>query len=432
MKVAVTAFILICSMCTCYAQFTGGTGSGHAGRIIVSSVCSYANSNPFKGGNADGEANLRQINSACSYASSNPFAGGDADGHSSLRLTNVSCTTPSSNPYTGGVADGHSDAVLTNISCSITSTNPFAGGDADGHANSGITNSVCSITSTNPFAGGNADGHSNSGYINTVCTVTSTNPFAGGMADGHSNKRITNISCPVTTMSPFFGGVADGHAAIAMINSVCSTTNSSPFYGGRNNLYTSKFNLVCGGTLPVELLSFHAQPEGEKVAVTWSTATEINNDYYSVEKSKDGNWFSQFDKVRGAGNSNRIIYYKSYDYNPYTGDSYYRLKQTDYNGDYKYSNTVRVSIDDELTCRIYPNPCFGEKVIVMLSGKKKERLEITLFDSNGMVVYNSHEIFERDGESGFPINPGSRLQSGVYMVVINTDAKSINKKLVVE
>lgn len=419
-------------MCACFAQYTGGNGSGHAGRITVSSVCSFANTNPFRGGNADGHANLRRVNSACSYASTNPYAGGVADGHANSRVTNVTCTTPSSNPYTGGVADGHANSGVTNLVCSITSTNPYAGGVADGHANSRVTNLVCSITSTNPFAGGIADGHSNSRYINTVCSVISTNPFAGGVADGHANMRRVNTVCSITNTNPFAGGFADGHANMRRTNTVCSSTVMSPFFGGRNNLYTVKFNLVCGSSLPVELLSFNAKPEGEKVAVTWSTASEINNDYFSVEKSKDGNWFSQFDQVRGAGNSNSINNYKSYDYNPYTGDSYYRLKQTDYNGDYKYSNTVRVSIADELTCKIYPNPCFGEKVIVMLNGKKKEPVEITLFDSNGMVVYNSHEVFQRDGESGFPINPGSRLQAGVYMVVINTDAKSINKKLVVE
>jgi hypothetical protein len=391
----------------CNAQFTGGNGSGHSMLNQVNTTCSYGSSNPYTGGNADGSANTRRTNISCSYVVNNPFYGGTGDGHAAINITNTVCSITSTSVFAGGIADGHSNTRLSNIACTYASTNVFVGGIADGHANSRINNIACS-------------------YI-------STNPFAGGIADGHSNWRITNITCPVISLNPFYGGFADGHSNRRITNVSCSTTPSSPYIGGRNSLYLNKFDIPCSNSvLPVELLRFNAKPEGDKVVVTWTTASESNSDYFSVERSKDGSYFSQFDIVRGAGNSNKIIDYKTYDYHPASGDSYYRLRQTDFNGDYRYSNIVQVHMSDEMNCRIYPNPSSGQKIFITITGRRKMQLEVKLFDANGMIIFSNHHIFDKDGESTFPLTPSAQLQSGVYMVVISTDDKTINRKLVVE
>ncbi|MBK9423627.1 MAG: hypothetical protein IPN54_05800 [Bacteroidetes bacterium] len=84
--------------------------------------------------------------------------------------------------------------------------------------------------------------------------------------------------------------------------------------------------------LPVELLYFNAFKYNEQVKVEWVTATEINNDYYIVERSSDGTDFEMVEVVPGAGNSNFLINYFIFDKDPFSGKSYYRLKQVDFDG----------------------------------------------------------------------------------------------------
>jgi hypothetical protein len=91
--------------------------------------------------------------------------------------------------------------------------------------------------------------------------------------------------------------------------------------------------------LPVELISFSATEINNNVAVSWSTASELNNDYFDVQKSDDGTYFYSIGSVDGYGNSHSTIDYNFIDYH-YQPNSFYRLKQVDYNGDYEYSNVI--------------------------------------------------------------------------------------------
>lgn len=111
--------------------------------------------------------------------------------------------------------------------------------------------------------------------------------------------------------------------------------------------------------LPITLLSFTAvyNSHNYTVDLIWFTTAEINNDYFTIERGKDGMEFSPIGYVAGAGNSNTLLRYDFADEQPLTGINYYRLKQTDYDGTYDYSPIVAVNIDEvlpELT--VFPNP----------------------------------------------------------------------------
>ncbi len=92
--------------------------------------------------------------------------------------------------------------------------------------------------------------------------------------------------------------------------------------------------------LPVELISFSGINENNVNHLDWTTASEINNDYFLVEKSQDGFSFDKIGSVNGNGNSTQISNYKFDDLHPNDQTNYYRLKQVDYNGDYKYSQII--------------------------------------------------------------------------------------------
>ncbi len=108
--------------------------------------------------------------------------------------------------------------------------------------------------------------------------------------------------------------------------------------------------------LPVELLSFNAILKDSEVDVSWETTTEINNDYFTIERSTNGVEWETLESVSGAGNSNSHLDYQRWDHSPYSDLSYYRLKQTDFDGSTSYSKIVSVNNFGKRSLSIYPNP----------------------------------------------------------------------------
>ena len=137
--------------------------------------------------------------------------------------------------------------------------------------------------------------------------------------------------------------------------------------------------------LPIELMHFQAKAiDNEFVELKWLTASETNNDYFTVQRSKDGiNWIDLFE-VDGAGNSSTLIDYLELDRDPIIGQSYYRLKQTDYDGAFEYSNSQSVFIEiNSQEILVYPNPTNDQITII---GSEQELSEIRLFNTLGQEI----------------------------------------------
>ena len=125
------------------------------------------------------------------------------------------------------------------------------------------------------------------------------------------------------------------------------------------NLSTGTSELL-GSTstqLPVDFISFTAKKRSGSVELSWETASEINNDYFDVERSRDGKSFEAIGKVAGHGTTTEIQNYEFIDRLPYSGKNYYRLKQVDFNGTYEYSDVRVVDFSKRGTViNIFPNP----------------------------------------------------------------------------
>jgi hypothetical protein len=111
-----------------------------------------------------------------------------------------------------------------------------------------------------------------------------------------------------------------------------------------------------GISLPIDLMSFTAQPIGSTIELNWSTASELNNDYYTIQRSNGTDSFSELLRVQGSGNSNIIHYYTAFDEQPFYGNIFYRLQQTDFDGISKFSNVIVVNFKNSFPYSIYPNP----------------------------------------------------------------------------
>ncbi len=167
--------------------------------------------------------------------------------------------------------------------------------------------------------------------------------------------------------------------------------------------------------LPIELLAFTAQKSKSNILLSWSTVTELNNDYFLVEKSIDALEFEELAKINGAIDSRSKNNYKFTDFNPVNGINYYRLKQVDLDGNYSYSNVEKVEFEIENAVVISPNP-FNNFIIVN-SSLKYDNNTIQVVNLNGKTVYNS-TIPAGNSTTKFYLPD---LNSGIYFVKINNN-----------
>jgi uncharacterized protein (AIM24 family) len=146
--------------------------------------------------------------------------------------------------------------------------------------------------------------------------------------------------------------------------------------GGPNDVFVTKLyptNIV----LPIALLNFEVAANQSTVELFWSTAHEVNNDYFVVEKSKDGRVWEAVLRTPGAGNSNTTRHYRGKDSHPYKGTSYYRLKQVDLDGRFTYSSVRTVHFHSNAQFSISPNPSKGSFTIQSAKGGVFELLDAT-------------------------------------------------------
>lgn len=179
------------------------------------------------------------------------------------------------------------------------------------------------------------------------------------------------------------------------------------------------------GALPVDLLYFRAEPQVDHIRLVWETASELNADYFQVEKSTDGLNFNQLNRIAAAGNSNERILYELKDEKPHLGKSYYRLKQADVDGTIRIFSIVLVDFSGLRSSSVYPNPLVnGNDLTLELNFDPQYPLEVVLHDLSGRVV-ERRLLHERSAT--WPV----KLDAGVYVVGITSpEYKGVNKFLV--
>ncbi len=161
-----------------------------------------------------------------------------------------------------------------------------------------------------------------------------------------TNYNITNgSSVDLTATWPQTGNYTWTNTAGTSRNvNVTPPNNTTTNYTVADGLgcVLDQFSVTTSSTLPVSLLTYEVRLNNNKVNITWSTATEINNKYFTIERSANGRDFSAIGKVNGAGNSTSIQEYSFVDYSPLPGTSYYRLSQTNLDDHKEYLRVKQV------------------------------------------------------------------------------------------
>lgn len=186
-----------------------------------------------------------------------------------------------------------------------------------------------------------------------------------------------------------------------------------------DGLMGSSFNL------PIELISFTGEKGSNNVELKWETVSELNNDYFTIERSNDGKVFTPIGQKKGAGKSNTLEKYSILDAYPLNEINYYRLKQTDYNGDYEYSNIIAVNFspnkDDAGKITVGPNP-FYDNINVNYISEKDGVVTVSLYDMSGKVV-NQKQVEVIGGSNSIYLKDVDNLQTGMYLIGV-TDGRN--------
>jgi hypothetical protein len=231
-----------------------------------------------------------------------------------------------------------------------------------------------------------------------------------------------NLNEPYNQVTYIDNQVQNGDIVVYYVRAVYQNTNKSNdfIYSPISNSVKSSIESV----LPIKLIAFNAEHNDHKVDISWSTASEINNDFFTIERSSDMTNWEIIGKVDGAGNSNQYLKYEYIDYNPKSGISYYRLKQTDYDGQFEYFSPVAVRSFENVEISLFPNPNNGIFNVQISHGI--ELAEIKIINMAGQVV----ESFASNGQTIVPVNI-SHLNKGTYQVVVLSDRKILNTTRVI-
>jgi len=189
-----------------------------------------------------------------------------------------------------------------------------------------------------------------------------------------------------------------------------------------DNNNTSPFSAQVSVALPIELLSFTAKSINNQYVLTeWKTASEINTDHFTIERSQDAMNYEIVGTVPAAGNSYTPLTYSLSDEDPYLGTSYYRLKQVDIDGNYEYFGPVAVKLKTDWygmkLVNIYPNPA-NDKLTYEVESWQDMKIEIKILDLLGREIMTIKKSVKK-GLNIFDIDV-SHLSKALYLFTLTT------------
>ena len=310
--------------------------------------------------------------------------------------------------------------------------------NADDNYNTGATNDEDGKTTFNPIS---TSWYSYSTTMN-VTNTTGANATLygyidfnrdGDFVDAGEKSSPTTVPNAATSAVVIWTGLTAGSLGSSFIRfRIASSASevSSPFgyaANGEDEDYPFPINQV---NLPVELVDFKGKLKEDKTTLlTWSTASELNNDYFDVQrKIQGGSTWENIGKIDGFGNSNHFISYNFIDNQPQTGENYYRLNQVDFNGKSEYSPTIMIKLEAKITDKkaafvLYPNPVKNEIWI-------KSEDNITTDNQVPLDVYDitGERMYSAMMQENLQHVDLTQYQRGIYIIKIGSQVFKIRKE----
>jgi sortase (surface protein transpeptidase) len=283
--------------------------------------------------------------------------------------------------------------------------------------------------------------------IVTQLTVNAK-PATSGIT-GNTNPQInaTEAYSVVNTTGSMYSWIITGGTQVSGTNTNSITVQWGNTIGAGSVRVVETNNSGCKGdtvsqntniALPVKLIGFDARLQKESILLTWSTASEWNNDYFEVERSADGrNYTAIGNRIKGAGNSTKINSYELSDFsagNMHAKQVLYRLKQVDFDGAVHYSHTVSVMLTGQPSSSlfntvVYPNPSYAGEATLEYTLSEKSAVNISIFNLHGQLVKILKQEDVAEGQYKLTLPD---LESGVYFVKVNIGEETRALKVIVK
>ena len=310
-----------------------------------------------------------------------------------------------------------SSSIFTNTAGTYSVTTSNACGT--GFASQAITEEVTPAISTTTCTNANnqltfevsASDNDNAGITFTFHEDDPANPPLTNGGDYSITTTATTATLIVSNVNPNHQGVN--------------------FYAKATNSCGEAITLACLA-LPIELEYFTGRYTGEAVVLDWATATETDNDYFSIERSTDGLNFKEIERIEGAGTSYFTLKYSYTDEEAplykQVGTLYYRLKQTDYNGSFSYSDVLAVQLGDAQAFEIDRiTLSASQELQFSLQSARAAEAQISLYRMDGSRLL-TQPIALRKGVQSYTVALSAELASGLYLLRVESGAQTAVKK----
>jgi len=213
---------------------------------------------------------------------------------------------------------------------------------------------------------------------------------------------------------------------------VCVDTNTSSELTRLDNVDVPEVGVTVAGVLPVELTSFNVEKLKESVKLSWSTATETNNDRFEIEHYFNEKGFEKIGEIGGNGTTLSPSHYSFLHDQSTVGQHYYRLKQIDFDGRFEYSNIMSVNFQPgELNIsEFYPNPSKNGLVNLDFFASDDSSVEVVVYDLSGQQVFQQkYSVVEGQNQLSFNF---ATVKNGLYWVKIGNDMTTVYRKLMIQ
>jgi len=274
-------------------------------------------------------------------------------------------------------------------------------------------------------------------YVNTTPTSAPSGPGAAyfdwtylslfNVYQGVQNQEIPYSGFPPTSLAidlafDVNAGTAGSQGGYSVaLDNVVSPPNLEP------DDDIDILNLIITDPLPVELLSFTGRKVQNGNLLEWITASEENNEGFEVQESEDGVNWKIIGWVEGQGTTAELNNYEFLDRITFIGNNYYRLKQLDFDGAFEFSNIINLKNEGEgVVVQVLPNPSPGDVNVTVLN-PNKEKMSITLYDSAGLLIWQSDLIRDLDvWKKEFNL-----VQKEVYFISVQIGKETYTEKILI-